>query len=93
MAHVVTGACSGCKHTLCVAVCPVDCFFEGADMLYIDPDLCTDCDLCVHECPVDAIYPEAEVPDDQRTYIALNAEQAPKCPNITETRPPGSSSR
>ncbi len=87
MPHVVTGACIGCKHTECVTVCPVDCFHEGADMLYIDPDTCTDCDLCVAECPEGAIFFDADVPDDQQKFIALNAERALDFPNITEKKP------
>lgn len=87
MAHVVTGACIGCKHTECVTVCPVDCFHEGEDMLYIHPEVCVDCDLCVHECPESAIFADEEVPDDQKGFIALNAERAPNYPNITEKKP------
>lgn len=43
-------------------------------MLVIDPDECIDCTLCVAECPVEAIFAEDDVPDDQREFIALNAE-------------------
>ena len=35
-----------CKHTDCVEVCPVDCFYEGENMLAIDPDECIDCGVC-----------------------------------------------
>lgn len=42
--------------------------------LVIDPDECIDCTLCVAECPVEAIYAEDDVPEDQRQFIALNAE-------------------
>jgi ferredoxin len=55
-----------------VDVCPVDCFREGANLLVIDPDECIDCTLCVAECPVDAIFPEDEVPENQRHFIELN---------------------
>ena len=74
MAHVVAEPCSDCKHTDCVVVCPVDCFHEGPNFLVIDPEECIDCTLCVAECPVEAIYAEDDVPDDQRAFIALNAE-------------------
>ncbi|MEZ5990422.1 MAG: hypothetical protein R3F30_15170 [Planctomycetota bacterium] len=42
--HVVTGRCVDCRYTDCVAVCPVDCFYEIKDpaMLVIDPDTCID---------------------------------------------------
>ena len=35
MAFVVGSPCVGCKDTACVTVCPVDCFYEGPDMLYL----------------------------------------------------------
>src|ERR1700687_4087378 len=37
----------------CVDVCPVDCFYEGENMLVIHPDECIDCGVCVPECPVE----------------------------------------
>ncbi len=76
MAYVVGEACVKCKYTDCVDVCPVECFREGPNMLVIDPDECIDCALCVAECPVAAIYAEDDVPDDERDFIALNAELA-----------------
>lgn len=88
MTHVVTEPCVGCKYTDCVAACPVDAFREGKDMLYIDPDECIDCQLCVTECPVEAIFQEDDVPEQWHEFIALNAEMAPKCPEITEIRAP-----
>ena len=60
--YVVTEPCRGCKYTDCVVVCPVECFYEGDDMLFIDPESCIDCGACVPECPVTAIYREDEVP-------------------------------
>lgn len=76
MTYVVADACVKCKYTDCVDVCPVDCFHEGPNFLVIDPEECIDCTLCVAECPVEAIFAEDDVPDDQRDYIALNAELA-----------------
>ncbi|MGH8676193.1 MAG: ferredoxin, partial [Burkholderiales bacterium] len=35
MTYVVTEACIKCKHMDCVEVCPVDCFYEGNNMLVI----------------------------------------------------------
>ena len=55
MTHVVVENCIKCKHTDCVAVCPVDCFYEGPNFLAINPDECIDCGVCIPECPVDAI--------------------------------------
>ena len=74
MAYIVTESCINCKYTDCVDVCPVDCFREGPNFLVIDPDECIDCTLCVAECPVEAIFPEDEVPDDQKHFILLNKE-------------------
>ena len=56
-----------------VTVCPCDCFHEGEQMLYIDPDHCIDCEACVPECPVGAICHETAVPPQWQHYVALNA--------------------
>ena len=74
MTYVVSESCIKCKYTDCVEVCPVDCFHEGPNFLVIDPDECIDCTLCVAECPVEAIYAEDDLPENQRHFIALNAE-------------------
>jgi len=88
MAHVVTSACFDCKYTDCVVVCPTDAFREGDQMLYIDPEACICCDQCVPECPVEAIFAEDNVPEDQRAFIALNAEMSLTCSPIVERKPP-----
>ena len=44
----------------CVEVCPVDCFYEGENMLVINPDECIDCGVCEPECPAEAIMPDTE---------------------------------
>ena len=58
MTFIVQEACVKCKYADCVEVCPVECFFEGDDMLYINPDECIDCDACAPACPVEAIVSE-----------------------------------
>lgn len=88
MAYVVTAPCFSCKYTDCVVVCPADCFHEGDQMLYIDPDSCVDCDACRSECPVEAIFHEDNVPDEWKDFVSLNAEMALKTPLITERRAP-----
>ncbi|HVA48530.1 MAG TPA: ferredoxin family protein [Pirellulales bacterium] len=88
MAFVVAQPCFGCKYTDCVVVCPVECFYEGEKMLYIHPDECTDCGACEPECPVEAIFYEDAVPEAWRDFIALNAEMAPQCPQITQRKQP-----
>lgn len=57
-------------------------------MLYIDPDVCIDCEACVPECPVEAIFMDQNVPAEWESYIKLNAEMAPKYPVITEKKTP-----
>ena len=88
MAFVVTDNCIRCKYTDCVSVCPAEAFFEGPNFLVISPDDCIDCDLCPVECPVGAIYQEDDVPDDQKEFIALNAELAQIWPRITDVKAP-----
>ena len=51
MPYAVTSACIRCKYMDCVEVCPVDCFYEGENMLVIHPDECIDCGVCEPECP------------------------------------------
>ena len=60
MTYVVTEACIKCKYMDCVEVCPVDCFYEGENMLVINPDECIDCGVCEPECPPKAILPDTE---------------------------------
>src|SRR5947209_19814189 len=56
MTHTVCEPCNDCKYTDCVAVCPVECFYQDDMMLYIDPVDCIDCEACIPECPVEAIF-------------------------------------
>jgi ferredoxin len=57
---VVTDNCIKCKYMDCVEVCPVDCFYEGDNMLVIHPDECIDCGVCEPECPAEAIVPDTQ---------------------------------
>jgi ferredoxin len=63
-----------------VEVCPVDCFYEGENMLVINPDECIDCGVCEPECPADAILPESE---HLLKWVEVNREYSAKWPNIT----------
>jgi ferredoxin len=83
MAYVVTDNCIKCKYTDCVEVCPVDCFREGPNFLVIEPDSCIDCNLCFPACPADAIFPEEEIPEEMKHFIAINAELSQKWEKIT----------
>jgi Fe-S-cluster-containing hydrogenase component 2 len=70
----------------CVEVCPVDCFYEGENMLVIHPDECIDCGVCEPECPVEAIKPDTD--DGVEKWLKLNADYAKSWPNITIKRDP-----
>ncbi len=88
MTFVVIENCIKCKLTDCVEVCPVDCFYEGPNMLVIHPDECIDCALCEPECPIDAIVSEDELTADQEQFLQINAELSATWPNITEKKDP-----
>jgi len=74
MTYVVVEACIKCKLMDCVEVCPVDCFYEGENMLVIHPDECIDCGACVPACPVEAIFVLDEVPEQWQNYIEIDAK-------------------
>jgi ferredoxin len=81
MTYIVTENCIKCKFMDCVEVCPVDCFYEGENMLVIHPDECIDCGVCEPECPAEAIQPDTE--GDAAKFLELNAKYAEEWPNIT----------
>jgi ferredoxin len=85
MTYVVTESCIKCKYTDCVDVCPVDCFYEGENMLVINPDECIDCGVCEPECPIEAIKPEEE---DNIEWVEINREYSAKWPNISARKKP-----
>ena len=81
MTYVVIEACIKCKLMDCIEVCPVDCFYEGENMLVIHPDECIDCGVCEPECPVEAIIPDTE--SGLEKWLELNTKYAEEWPNIT----------
>ena len=86
MTFVVTDNCIKCKYMDCVEVCPVDCFYEGENMLVIHPDECIDCGVCEPECPAKAIFADTE--PGLESWLKLNAEYASIWPNIAVKREP-----
>jgi NAD-dependent dihydropyrimidine dehydrogenase PreA subunit len=72
MAYVICEPCIGVKDAACVAVCPVDCIYEGDDQYYINPDECIDCGACESECPVAAIFSGDSVPEKWESYVEKN---------------------
>lgn len=89
MSYVVLDNCIMCKHTDCVEVCPVDCFYEGENFLAINPDECIDCGLCEEECPVEAIAPEdnLDAAEAQR-WLDINKKYSLIWPVITKKKDP-----
>ena len=81
MTYVVTEACIKCKYMDCVEVCPVDFFYEGENMLVINPDECIDCGVCEPECPPKAIVPDTEKGMEQ--WLEVNRDLSAQWPNIT----------
>jgi ferredoxin len=63
----------------------VDCFYQGDNMLVINPDECIDCGVCVPECPAEAIFPESE---DLVKWTEFNREYSEKWPVITKQQSP-----
>lgn len=84
MTFVVTDICIKCKYTDCVEVCPVDCFYEGENMLVIHPDECIDCGVCEPECPIEAIVPDSDPVAEK--FLDLNREYAEKWPVLTHKK-------
>ena len=78
MPYVVAEPCIGVKDKSCLQVCPVDCIYEIADQVVINPDECIDCGLCEPECPVTAIFVDTDVPPDWKDYIEKNRIESQK---------------
>ena len=88
MTYLVNDNCIKCKHMDCVEVCPVDCFYEGENMLVINPDECIDCGVCEPECPVDAI--KADIEPGSEKWLEINKQYSEIWPNISEKKDPPS---
>lgn len=86
MTFVVLDNCIKCKYTDCVEVCPVDCFYEGENMVVINPDECIDCGVCAPECPIDAIVGDDH--KDAGTFLEVNRKYSEIWPNITRKKDP-----
>ena len=86
MTYIVTDNCIACKYTDCVEVCPVDCFYEGENMLVIHPDECIDCGVCEPECPADAIKPDTDA--GMEPWVEMNRKYAEIWPVIVTKKDP-----
>ncbi|HEX3781994.1 MAG TPA: ferredoxin [Pseudonocardiaceae bacterium] len=78
MTYVIAQPCTDVKDRNCLRQCPVDCIYEGARALYINPDECIECGACEPACPVGAVYHDADLPaelspavDSNRNFFAV----------------------
>tara|TARA_B100000700_G_C14860738_1_gene768522 strand:+ start:683 stop:1024 length:342 start_codon:yes stop_codon:yes gene_type:complete len=89
MTYLVKDECIKCKLMDCVEVCPVDCFYEGENMLVISPEECIDCGVCEPECPVDAIVADTSYEkEDKEKWLKINKEFSKVWPNISTKKEP-----
>jgi ferredoxin len=86
MPYIVTEACIRCKYMDCVEVCPVDCFYEGENMLVINPDECIDCGVCEPECPAEAIISDTDKRSEP--WQEHNRKYAGLWPNVNHKKNP-----
>ena len=84
MTYIVNENCVNCRFTDCVEVCPVDCFYEGENMLVINPDECIDCGVCEPECPIEAIVPG----DESSPWFEINSKYSNIWPVISAKKDP-----
>ena len=73
MPYVIAAACIDVTDKSCIEECPVDCIYEGARKLYINPGECIDCGACQPVCPVDAVSQDRGVPDGQEDFVGDNS--------------------
>lgn len=84
MSLLITGECNNCD--VCVAECPNAAITMGAEIYFIDPDKCTECEghfdtsQCVDICPMDCIIADPDHPESKEQLLAkflvLTAEPA-----------------
>ncbi len=75
MTYVVGEPCVNCKYGDCVTDCPVDCFYQAPESLYINPDECIDCGQCLPLCPVEAIFVDDDGPANADLYTNKTPEE------------------
>jgi Fe-S-cluster-containing dehydrogenase component len=87
----ISVACMHCSDAPCMAVCPVDCFYQTDDGVVLhNKDLCIGCGYCFYACPFGAPqYPQAST--SVRAARWTNAPSAPVVRKPT-TRTPSSRS-
>ena len=74
MTFLITEPCIDVMDKSCVEQCPVDCIYEGDNMMLIHPDECIDCGACEMTCPVEAIFHEEDVPEKWVSFASVNRD-------------------
>ena len=69
MPYVIGEPCIDIMDTSCTEECPVDCIYEGARKLYINPKECIDCGACEPVCPVEAITQDRHVKPESEAHV------------------------
>ena len=72
MPYVIGEPCIDVMDTACTEECPVDCIYEGARKLYINPKECIDCGACEPVCPVEAITQDRHVKPESELHVEDN---------------------
>ena len=62
----------------CVEVCPVDCFYEGENMLVINPDECIDCGVCESECLQTLLFDNTLAGSELAKWMNINTKYPKK---------------
>ena len=90
----ISVACMHCSDAPCMAVCPVDCFYETEDGVVLhSKDLCIGCGYCFYACPFGAPqYPQASNfgsrgKMDKCTFCAGGPEADNPAAEFTQVRP------
>ena len=82
MTYIVNDNCIKCKLMDCVYVCPVECFYEGKNMLVIKSNQYTDYGVCKLECPVETIKPDTG--EGAEKWVEINTKYSEIWPNINK---------
>jgi NAD-dependent dihydropyrimidine dehydrogenase PreA subunit len=72
MTYVITELCIGVKDKACVDECPVDCIYEGEQMLCIRPTSASTAAPASRCAPVEAIFCEDDVPGQWAQFTTEN---------------------
>jgi NAD-dependent dihydropyrimidine dehydrogenase PreA subunit len=69
---IIGSPCIDVRDRSCIEECPVDCIYEGARKLYINPTECIDCGACMPVCPVEAITMDRRTPASELVFVRDN---------------------